>query len=97
MPSKQTPPKLPQDLLSTLARLTNVEEISRLLSDLLTPGEIEAVTERWDILRLLTAGKSQRDISAELGVSITTVSRGSRQLKYGPGGFQHAFDGPHRT
>jgi uncharacterized protein YerC len=24
-------------------------------------------------------------------VSITTVSRGSRQLKYGTGGFQHAL------
>jgi TrpR-related protein YerC/YecD len=89
--------RLPHDLLEILARLDSVEEIGRLLSDLLTPAEIEALNERWDILRLLSQGKSQRDVSAELGVSITTVSRGSRQLKYGTGGFQHAFDALHRV
>jgi TrpR-related protein YerC/YecD len=97
MPPAHKHPRLPHDFLATLARLDSVEEIGRLLNDLLTPGEIEALNERWDILRLLTEGRSQRDVSAQLGVSITTVSRGSRQLKYGTGGFQRAFDALHRA
>ena len=61
-----------------------------MLSDLLTPAEIEALSERWQIVQRLLAGQSQREVAAELGVSITTVSRGSRQLKYGVGGIETA-------
>lgn len=89
-------PKLPGELLATLAQMHSSEEIGRLLNDLLTPREIEVLAERWDILRLLSQGHSQRDVSAELGVSITTVSRGSRQLKYGTGAFQRAFEALHK-
>ena len=63
----------------------------RLLDDLLTPAEVEALGERWAIVKLLSAGHSQRKVRDEVGVSITTVSRGSRQLKYGTGGFAHAL------
>ena len=88
--SKTTTPELPAELLRVLARLDRVEDVARLLSDLLTPAEIEALGERWQIVQRLTAGQSQREVAAELGVSITTVSRGSRQLKYGVGGIAMA-------
>ena len=97
MPSKQQQPHLPNTLLETLARLDGVDEISLLLNDLLTPGEIEALTERWALMGLLLEGRSQRDVSAELGISITTVSRGSRQLKYGTGAFSRAFEALRRA
>lgn len=83
-------PVLPGDLLAVLAAIGEPAALMHVLSDLLTPQEIEALRERWQIAQLLTAGRSQRDIAAELGVSVTTVSRGSRQLKYGPGGFEYA-------
>ena len=44
------------------------------------------------VRQLLAAGHSQRTIRDALGVSVTTVSRGSKQLKYGEGGFALAFD-----
>ena len=97
MSFEQKSPRLPLTLLETLARLDGVEEIRLLLNDLLTPGEIEALTERWELMGLLLEGRSQRDVSAELGVSITTVSRGSRQLKYGTGAFQRAFEALRRA
>jgi TrpR family trp operon transcriptional repressor len=85
-------PELPAGLLRALARLDKPEEIGLVMGDLLTPSEVEALGERWQIARLLLAGKSQREVAAELGVSVTTVSRGSRQLKYGQGGFQVALE-----
>lgn len=87
---KKRLPELPAELLRALARLDDPEAIGQVMNELLTPSEVEALGERWEIMKRLTAGQSQREVAAELGVSITTVSRGSRQLKYGQGGFQVA-------
>jgi len=84
-------PRLPDDLVGALADLTEPAAVAALLEDLLTPGEIEAVGERWQIVKRLRAGATQREVAAELGVSVTTVSRGARQLKYGTGGFEVAL------
>jgi Trp operon repressor len=85
-------PALPQDLLDVIAHLHDPAQIAQLLQDLLTPAETGALAERWGIVKLLAAGNSQRAVRDEVGVSITTVSRGSRQLRYGSGGFGLAFD-----
>lgn len=84
-------PQLPVDLLAVLAALTSPRDISSLLSDLLTPQETEALTERWLIAERLSRGEPQRTVADALGVSITTVSRGARSLKYGSGGFALAL------
>ena len=85
-------PELPSDLASVLAALDDTDDLSRLLRDLLTPAEIEAIGERWNIVKRLASGASQRTVRDILGVSIGTVSRGARQLRYGEGGFNVAFD-----
>ena len=56
------------------------------LLDILTPFEILDINSRLSLLKLLEKGVSQREISKKLGVSITTVTRGSRVLKFGHGG-----------
>jgi TrpR family trp operon transcriptional repressor len=53
------------------------------LEDMLTPSELVEVWERINIIRSLKEWKTQRDIADDLGISVTTVSRGSRVLKYG--------------
>ncbi len=52
------------------------------LADILTPSEISDIAERIRILEMLKAWISQRKIALELGISITTVTRGSRIFKY---------------
>jgi TrpR family trp operon transcriptional repressor len=84
-------PTLPTDLLDVLTRIDDSAFVQRLLADLLTPRELNAVTERWEIVKRLEEGKSQRTIRDELGASVTTISRGNRQLKYGTGGFREAL------
>lgn len=92
-PAPLTPhqPELPAELLAVLARLSDPQTVMFVLADLLTPQEIEGLTERWRIGQLLTAGHTQREVAAHLGVSVTTVSRGNRMLRYGPGGFAFAL------
>lgn len=85
-------PTFPEDLLDVLAALDDGDDIRRVLYDLLTPRELEALAERWAIVKGLDAGKTQRAIRDEIGASVTTISRGSRQMKYGHGGFRLALD-----
>ncbi len=73
------------DLARALTLLETEEEARRFLLDLATPGEIAALAERWRVARLLASGeKSYREISAETGVSTTTVTRVARFLSQEP-------------
>lgn len=85
-------PSFPNDLLHVIAQIDDPETLAALANDLFTPAEIETLNERWAIVKALAAGASQRDVAESVGVSITTVSRGSRQLKYGAGGFERALE-----
>lgn len=84
-------PQLPTDLIAVLERLSK-SDIERLLCDLLSPSEVEVLGERWEIVKMLAAGASQRDVRDRLRVGVATVSRGSKQLKYGHQGFAVAFE-----
>ncbi len=82
---------LPNDLLAVLAAVTDPEGVDRLLTDLLSPAELSALSERWAIVTELAAGRSQREVKASVGAAIATVSRGAQQLRDGHGGFALAF------
>ena len=53
----------------------------RLLSAMLSPNEIEVIHQRILVISLLHTGKSQREISEQLGVGVATATRGNRILK----------------
>lgn len=55
--------------------------------DLLTPKEWEEISVRWQIIKLLATKIPQRRIAKELQVSITKITRGSRELLDKNGGF----------
>jgi Trp operon repressor len=82
------PEKHYRELCELFAAIENSKEADRLLQDLLTPQEIESLAERWQLVQLLATGMPQRDISEKLNVSISKVTRGSRVLQYGNGGFK---------
>lgn len=57
------------------------------MEDLLTPAESEDIVTRWQIVKQLSKGTPQREISTKLGVSIAKITRGSRELRNKKGGF----------
>jgi TrpR-related protein YerC/YecD len=72
-------------LSNALLSIQEVGECERFLLDLLTPGEIKTLTERWRVARLLDEGElSYRQISEVTGASTTTVTRVSRFLQQEP-------------
>ena len=72
---------LRKNIIAELKR--HKDDLDGFLEDILSPQEIETIDERIKVMHALVAGKTQREIAEELGLSITTVSRGSRILQYG--------------
>ena len=77
------------DLYDLFAQIESREEAKLLLDDILTPQELASVAERWQLIQELEKGTPQRDIAEKLGLSISKITRGSRMLQYGNGGFGH--------
>jgi TrpR family trp operon transcriptional repressor len=69
------------DIARLLAKVGDPKTVERLLRELLTKSEVEKLSLRWDIVRLLSEGKSQRMIAQQLGVSLCKITRGARELK----------------
>lgn len=77
-----------KELAQLFSSIESEEEAAKLLKDLCTPQEIDSFAERWEIIQQLAARKTQREVAEKLGVSISKVTRGSRVLQYGEGGFE---------
>jgi len=72
-------------LCAALRAIKTEAEGERFLRDLLTPGEMKTLTERWRVAGLLAeGGHSYREISEMTGASTTTVTRVSRFLTQEP-------------
>ena len=70
-----------QDIAQVLALISDPEEMSGFLSEILTESERENLALRWKLLELLHDGVSQRTISDQLGVSLCKITRGAKILR----------------
>lgn len=75
------------ELIKVLVQIRNPKTMDAFLRDLLTPQEYQEVILRWQIVKQLEAGVSQRDIVKNLGVAVATVTRGARVLQNPHGAF----------
>lgn len=69
------------DFTRALTRLRDPELAEQFLREILTPAEAADLGSRWELLKRLEAGQSQRHIASELGLSLCKITRGSRELK----------------
>lgn len=77
-----------QDLLySTILNCKTKEDVAALLSDLCTYQEVEQMAQRAAAAKLLREGKTYAEIIDETGISSATLSRVSRSLRRGGGGY----------
>lgn len=79
-------------LTRVLAGFTDPAQVDAFLEDLCTPGEIEAMADRWSVVPLLAEGMPYRQIHEVTGVSVTTVGRIARCLETGSGGYRAALE-----
>lgn len=77
-----------RELSEVLVSIKKGSVAEAFLHNILTPSELEEISIRLQVVKMLMDGVSQRDVAKNLGVSMGTVSRGSRELKYGADGFK---------
>lgn len=58
------------------------------LRDLCTLEELQSLSMRWQVVLMLTKGKSYRDIAKATGASTTTITRIAHWLEHGEGGYK---------
>ena len=75
-------------LFKAILSLETEEECYRFFDDLCTYSEILAMTQRYQVAEGLHEGRTFSQISEQLGVSSTTITRVNRCLNYGAGGYQ---------
>ena len=61
--------------------LKSEKEIRNFLIEILTKSELETLSKRWQILKDLSKGSTQRKIAQEHNVSLCKVTRGAKILK----------------
>lgn len=74
-------------LYQLLASLDSKEKVQMLLEDLCTYKEIEQMAQRLECAELLMKGYTYAQIGTTTDVSTATLSRISRCIQYGSGGY----------
>lgn len=75
-------------LVDALLKLENREECYRLLEDLLTIREVEDLSQRIQVAKLLTEKVTYTEITQITGASSATIGRVNRALSYGADGYK---------
>ena len=81
-----------RQLSEALLTLESTSEVERFLRDLCTIAELEAMTHRWEVARLLDQGLPYLEVAQRTHASTTTVTRVAHWLRHGEGGYRLALD-----
>lgn len=79
-------------LVSAVRSCKSETDVENLLRDIATLSELQALSERLEVARLLSRGLSYRQVAAETGASTTTVTRVANFLENGEGGYRQVLN-----
>ena len=81
------------ELFEAVLCLETVEECRAFFKDLCTVPELKALSQRYQVAKLLTENHVYSDIVAQTWASTATISRVNRSISYdGSGGYSIVFD-----
>ena len=79
-------------LYEAILELRTVEECQIFFEDLCTIKELQDMSQRLEAAKRLYEGENYLSISSSVGISTATISRVSRCLNYGNGGYITAIE-----
>ena len=77
-----------KELFNAILLLESVEECAAFFEDICTVKEIEDLSQRWCVARMLNEGEKYQTIEEKTGASTATISRVNKCLNYGSGGYK---------
>ncbi|AOT69863.1 YerC/YecD family TrpR-related protein [Geosporobacter ferrireducens] len=75
------------ELFEAVLSLKDIEECYRFFEDICTIKEIQALSQRLKVAKLLRQNKTYNEIEETTGASTATISRINRCLHYGADGY----------
>lgn len=79
------------DLTHVIHSLKSPSEVELFLQDLCTAAEIQAMTGRWEVAKMLKKNIPYRQINKLTGVSTATITRVAKFIDSNQGGYRCAF------
>ncbi len=79
-------------LFSVILNLENVDDCYNFFEDVCTIKEIQDMAQRLEVAISLDKGKNYQEIAKNTNVSTATISRVSKCLNYGSGGYKRAIE-----
>ena len=79
-------------LMEAVSKVESPEECMALFDDLCTIKEIQDMAQRFETALQLSEGRNYKEIAKDVGVSTATISRVSRCLNYGSGGYRKVIE-----
>lgn len=79
-------------LFEAILRLETIDEAAAFFRDLCTRKELEEMSHRWAIARLLEEGLPYREIATATGASTATITRINQWRQHGAGGYRLMLD-----
>ena len=70
-----------REISESLAQMEDPALLERFFREILTPREVRDISSRWELVKLLEEGMSQRAISRKLKLSLCKITRGAKKLK----------------
>ena len=86
MKTKLTPDA--KALFEAIVSLESLEECAKFFEDVCTIKEIQDLSQRYAVARMLDEGEKYQKIEAITGASTATISRVNKCLAYGSGGYR---------
>ncbi|MBQ8807790.1 MAG: hypothetical protein IJZ81_00610 [Clostridia bacterium] len=80
------------NLYDAVLSLTSREDCKIFFEDICTIKELETMSQRLEVAKMLLEGKTFNEIVAATGASTTTISRVNRCLNYGDGGYKAVIE-----
>lgn len=79
-------------LFEVMKDIETVEDFYKFFDDLCTFGEVQTMSQRFQVAKMLDEGKTFSKICEETGASTATITRVNKAIHYGPGGYKLALD-----
>ena len=82
-------------LFDAILCLENKEECYKFFEDVCTIKELQAISQRYEVAKMLREHHTYLDIAEHTGASTATISRVNRSLNYGSDGYDMVFARTH--